>query len=413
MCQTHEGGSRWRESCGTNAPIPNAIVSLKEIHHGVLPAQQKIPENCTLQSRRLSSGFGQIYSRSGQNSLQNSTIPLRRSGEKNKRWQYPLLGKSRRSKLYRYSLGQLFSLIHLWYRIGMKTSHISRKVQDVRRRTSNISSNISNHAYFLKEMQWLLEGKYKGHLTVAAEKDIALLKKGEHVDYVIGFVDFLGCKIDLSLRPFIPRPETEYWVEQAIQEVQNRNNCKENVTATCLDIFSGSGCIGIAILKHIPQAVVDFGEKDKRLFSQLRLNAKKNGIEKKRYRVIQSDVFSNIKGKYDYIFANPPYLAESRKNKVQASVLRNEPKEALFAGKGGLDVIRLFLSRAKDFLAPEGKIYMEFDSFQKKAIERLLKKYGYQYWQFFKDQYGRWRWVKIVYNGKNGSCQRTPSISKG
>lgn len=271
----------------------------------------------------------------------------------------------------------------------MERPQILREIQAVRRSTSNIS----NHASFLKETQWLLEGKYKGHPTVAAKKDIALLKKGEHVDYVIGFVDFLECKIDLSKRPLIPRSETEYWVGQAIQamlgnEISNR--------IRCLDLFAGSGCVGVAVLKHVTQAYVDFGEKNKKLLSQIRLNAKKNGIEKKRYKVVHSDIFSAIRRKYDYIFANPPYLAESRKHRVQRSVLKNEPKEALFAGKDGLDIIWLFLGQAKDFLAPGGKIYLEFDSFQKKAIEGLLKKYGYQHWQFCKDQYKKWRFVVVA-----------------
>lgn len=269
-----------------------------------------------------------------------------------------------------------------------------QRSQDVRRSTSNI---------FVKETRWLLEEKYYGKPTPLTKRDNVRLQKGEHVDYVIGFVDFLGCKIDLSKKPFIPRPETEYWIGQAIQEVQKSNNCKKNVPVACLDMFSGSGCIGVAVLKYVPRSYVDFGEKQKRLLLQIRLNAKKNGIEKKRYHVIQSDVFSNIKGKYDYIFANPPYIAELRKNKVQASVLSHEPREALFAGRDGLDIIRPFLNRAEAFLAPGGKIYLEFDSFQKRFIDRYLKKLRYQSRQFFKDQYGKWRWVKIVYNGKDGS----------
>ncbi len=246
-----------------------------------------------------------------------------------------------------------------------------------------------------QEIQWLLEEKYHGWLTPSAKKDIAKLQKGEHADYVIGFVDFAGCRIDLSKKPFIPRLETEYWVERAIHDIQKSHDRRKNVGLVCLDIFAGSGCIGVAVLKHIPQACVDFGEKDKRLLSQIRLNAKKNGIKKARYRVIQTDLFSNIKEKYDYIFANPPYIAESKKSRVQSSVLKHEPREALFAGKDGLDVIRLFLDRVKDFLAPKGKVYLEFDSSQKRLIERCLRKAGYQNWQFFKDQYDKWRFAMI------------------
>lgn len=271
-----------------------------------------------------------------------------------------------------------------------------------------------------KEVQWLIEEKYKGKRTAQARKDIARLERGEHIDYVIGWVDFLGCKIDLSKKPLIPRPETEYWVRQVIRELRGQNFEIETPSLPALelagaaptpydfkispsslpllrilDIFAGSGCIGIAILKHIPKAQVDFAEKDRSLLKQIKINAKLNGIGLKRYRVFQSDIFSNIKGRYDYIFANPPYVAETRKANVQKSVLDQEPHNAVFGGKDGLRHIKKFLADAKMHLKPNGKIYMEFDSFQKQAIAKLLKEFGYAHFEFFKDQYGKWRYVSV------------------
>ena len=245
-----------------------------------------------------------------------------------------------------------------------------------------------------RQIGWLLQEKYQGKLTKAAKKDIARLKAGEPVDYLIEFVEFVGCKIDLSLKPLIPRPETEYWTQKAIQDI--RTSLKRNVSIRCLDVFSGSGCIGIAVLKHIPQARVDFAENEKKFLQQIQLNLKKNRISKKRFKVFQSNIFSGIPGEYDYIFANPPYVAESKKHSVQASVLKHEPHEALFAGKDGLRYIKRFLKEAKKHLLPGGKIYMEFDSPQKREIDKLLKKFVYLHWQFYKDQYGKWRFVVIT-----------------
>ena len=249
-----------------------------------------------------------------------------------------------------------------------------------------------------REIRWLLEEKYQGKLIPAAKKDITRLKRGEHVDYVIGFIDFAGCRIDLSAKPFIPRPETEYWIEKFIKNIKKKQSGspRPGLGFRCLDLFAGSGCIGIAVLKHIPNTHVVAAEKEKKFCDQIKVNAKLNSIDPKRYEVIQADVFSGVQGKYDYIFANPPYIAESRRDKVQASVVQHEPQEALFAGKDGLDVISPFLSQAKDFLNTDGAIYLEFDSFQKRAIEKLLAKFGYSGWQFHKDQYGKWRFVKIL-----------------
>ena len=252
-----------------------------------------------------------------------------------------------------------------------------------------------------KEIGWLLKEKYKGKLTAAAKRDLVRLKAGEPVDYLIGFVEFAGCKIDLSLKPLIPRPETEYWVEKALEEIKYKiQNTRYKIQV--LDMFAGSGCIGIAVLKNIDKAHVDFVEKKKRFLRQIRINAKLNHINPRGYRILEGNIFQlkgvsveRSMGLYDYIFANPPYVAEPRKKSVQASVLKYEPREALFAGKDGLLYIKRFLKEARKHLNPGGKIYMEFDSPQKQEIGMLLKKFGYSSWQFYKDQYNKWRFVLI------------------
>lgn len=251
-----------------------------------------------------------------------------------------------------------------------------------------------------KEVHWLLQEKYQREITAAARKDLARLKKGEPVDYLIGFVEFARCKIDLLSHPLIPRPETEHWILQAIHDIQSSPRFglgvpRPNLGPRCLDIFAGSGCVGVAVLLHIPRARVDFAEKERKLLKQIRINLKKNSIDARRAHILQSDIFSNVKRKYDYIFANPPYVAISRWKSVQYSVARYEPKKALIAGKDGLLYIKRFLKEAKKHLNSEGKIYLEFDSPQKKEIDELLKKLGYSSWQLHKDQYNKYRFAVV------------------
>ncbi len=255
-----------------------------------------------------------------------------------------------------------------------------------------------------KEISWLLKEKYPeinlsdlngashGKLTQQFNKDIERLKAGEPLDYVIGFTEFLGCKIDLSKNPLIPRPETEYWVGAAVESLKLKVKSKG---IKILDIFSGSGCIGISIMRHIKKSKVTFAEKDKKFLKQIKINCLLNKIAQKRYNIIQSDIFSNVKEKYDFIFANPPYIPKSRINKIQKSVLKYEPKMALFGGSDGLFYIKKFLKGAIKYLNINGKIYMEFDSIQKRQIEKLIRKYGYGKCEFFKDQYNKYRWVII------------------
>lgn len=242
-----------------------------------------------------------------------------------------------------------------------------------------------------KEFAWLLKEKYNNKPTKFFYKDIERLKAGEPLDYVIGFTEFLGCKIDLSKRPLIPRPETEYWVEKAISELKNNKK-----SLRILDIFTGSGCIGIAVLEHIKNAKCDFAEKDKICLEQIKISLKINKIKPDRYKIIKSDVFCSVQSKYDYIFANPPYVAKTRKNEIQKSVLKFEPEKALFGGKNGLFYIGKFLKDAKKHLNENGEMFMEFDWGQKKEIEKLIKKYNYKNCKFHKDQYRMWRWVDLT-----------------
>ena len=292
-----------------------------------------------------------------------------------------------------------------------------------------------------QQINWLLRDKYHNKITPAAKKDIAHLHQGEPLDYIIGWKEFLGYKIDLSLRPLIPRPETEFWAEQTIELIKKPCHCEprpqgprhdnpelcgslnpeiaaslslvapRNDKISCLDLFSGSGCIGIAILKHIPQAKVDFADIDKNCLKQIGVNLKVNKISPSRYRIIPTNIFKpllktgNYKSKmaseveplktYHNIFANPPYIGLKNKTKLQKSVLKYEPHQALFSRQNGLYFIDQTLRQAKKYLKPNGQLFLEFSPEQKNAITVLLKKYQYAKWRFNKDQFNRWRWLIV------------------
>ena len=205
-------------------------------------------------------------------------------------------------------------------------------------------------------------------------------------------IKFLNSKIDLSKRVFEPRVETEYWVKKAIGEIVKTKLLTTNYKLQILDIFAGSGCIGISILKNVKNSKVDFADISKEAIEQIKINLKLNKIEKGRYRIYRSNLFEKIKGKYDFIFANPPYVALDRIWQVQKEVLKKEPWQALFAGKDGMEIIGEFLPQAKKHLKKNGKIFMEFDPLQKEKIEKILKKEKFNF-KFKKDQFKKFRWL--------------------
>lgn len=240
-----------------------------------------------------------------------------------------------------------------------------------------------------KEIRWVLEEKYGGVKTDEFQKDIKELQNGEPVDYVIGFVDFLECKIDLSSRPFIPRHETEFWTQKAIEDI--KQNPKEQIRV--LDIFAGSGCIGIAVLKHDRRVRCDFADVRETFPKQIRKNAKINQIDSRRFRVLKSDIFSAINDRYDYILANPPYVATD--DFLDPKVRQYEPHEAVLAGPDGLKLIKKFLKTARHHLEPQGKIYLEFGAGQKDQVIKTLAQNSYYRWEFKKDQFNTPRYAII------------------
>jgi release factor glutamine methyltransferase len=221
----------------------------------------------------------------------------------------------------------------------------------------------------------------------------------EPLEYVRGFTEFGAppgsCKIDLSKKPLIPRAETEFWVQAAVSVVL----ADKRPDIRCLDLFSGSGCVGVAVLSKTGILLCDIADSQDNCLEQAKINCQINNISKTRYRIIKSNVFKKIKGKYDYIFANPPYIPTTRKNMVQKSVLKFEPHSALFAGPDGLFYIRKFLKDAKNYLNKNGAIFMEFSPEQKKDIDKILarqKAMGhFDGYKFHKDQFGKFRWVVV------------------
>jgi len=222
----------------------------------------------------------------------------------------------------------------------------------------------------------------------------------------------LICRIDLSKKVFRPRIETEFWVGKAIKKIkklyQNRS-CLE-----ILDIFAGTGCIGLAVLKNIEKSRVDFVDIDPGAIDQIKINLKLNRISKTKYKIYQSSMFEKLKKRiknrrlalhrngvsgagYDVIFANPPYVATTRIAEVQKKVLETEPKSALFAGKDGMKYIKKFIKEVKNYLKPDGIFFLEFDPLQKEKIKKLLEKENFKF-KFYKDQFGKYRWLMAGLN---------------
>lgn len=239
------------------------------------------------------------------------------------------------------------------------------------------------------ELDQLLSEKYNGQKTEGFLADAARLDAGEPLAYVIGHAPFLDTTIYLDSHPLIPRPETEYWTKKAIEHIQ----ASEVQMPRVLDLCAGSGCIGVALLKAVPQASVDFIEINESHHPTLEKNLHQNGISRSRAHIFGGNLFERVTGTYDFILSNPPYIDATR-DRVTESVKAHEPSDALYGGLGGTELLKTIIEKAPQHLSKNGVLYLEHEPEQTKYLASLARSVDLQL-HTYSDQYGLQRYSQF------------------
>ena len=144
--------------------------------------------------------------------------------------------------------------------------------------------------------------------------------KGEPLEYVTGEVEFFGCTIKIDQRVLIPRPETEILVEMISKRVKN---------GVLWDLCTGSGCIGIALKRALPELSVTLSDLSPDALALAAENAKGLEIE-----ILQGDLLEPFRGrKADFVVCNPPYISQREFFTLDPAVRDFEPIMALVAGE--------------------------------------------------------------------------------
>lgn len=243
---------------------------------------------------------------------------------------------------------------------------------------------------YARERQWLLREKYAGRETPAYADDCVRLAAGEPLAYLIGYVPFLDVTIHLASRPLIPRPETEYWTQRAIDEIRAAY-AKPHI----LDLCAGSGCIGVAVLHALGGTAV-FAEIDERHHRTIADNVLRNAINPDSTRIYGGDLFASIPPQqFDAILTNPPYIDPARRARIEPSVLHHEPHRALFGGVRGLAYIERIMRDALPYLARGGRLYIEHEPEQAPSIATQGERLGYAACEACVDQYGDARYTRL------------------
>lgn len=196
------------------------------------------------------------------------------------------------------------------------------------------------------------------------EKCIEKRCNGHSISEIIGKRDFYGLSFDISNDVLTPRPETEWLVDFA------KNNI--DVCERIIDVGTGSGCIAISLSTLISKEIIGVDISDKAL-GIAKKNAKKNNSLDNNLSFRYSDLFSNISEKEFInagIIANLPYIPTG--DILSREVLQGDPFLALFSGEDGLDLYRRFFQEIPHSFA---FCIFEFHPPQKKDLEQIIKNY--------------------------------------
>ena len=222
--------------------------------------------------------------------------------------------------------------------------------------------NLTPSEFELKQDMVLSEDQVK-----QANKDIKKLARGVSPQYILGYAWFLGYKIMVQRGVLIPRFETEELVEWALKSLKSGDKV--------LDLGTGSGCITVALAKEAEKK----GIKDLTLYasditdSALRTSEENFLNYDLDVTTRKANVLIGLE-KFDKIISNPPYIKTNEKKDMDKNVLQNEPKEALFAGKDGLDFYKKFVKQVRYHLNSHGEFFLEFGFNEEEQLKELFAK---------------------------------------
>ncbi len=216
-----------------------------------------------------------------------------------------------------------------------------------------------------------------------------LAERADHMplQYLTNEQEFMGLPFYVDENVLIPRQDTELLVEEIMKEGHDGKRI--------LEIGTGSGCIILSLLKysnHCQGTATDISEK---ALDTARKNAGRLGLD---VELIRTDIAAGVRGVYDIIVSNPPYIASGVIPTLMPEVKDHEPVLALDGGEDGLEYYRRILRETKELLAPGGKYYFEIGYDQGEAVKELLEEQGYRDVDVVKDYAGLDR---VVYGTGN------------
>jgi release factor glutamine methyltransferase len=193
--------------------------------------------------------------------------------------------------------------------------------------------------------------------------------EGEPLQHLLGTVEFCGHIFLCDKRAMVPRAETEELVELLTSEIQNPRS-------KILDVGTGSGVIALGLAMKFPEAEIVAVDISDDALALAQENASRLKVAD-RVRFLKSNLLENVKGSFDVIAANLPYISTQDRHTLSREVL-HDPAVALFASAQGDELMRELIAQAPSRLRPGGMLALEIGLGQSDALLSALAENNYR-----------------------------------
>lgn len=267
---------------------------------------------------------------------------------------------------------------------------IIKKAQNTLEAAGIVDSQVDS--WLLAEFVFgITKAKYYANMQMTADEKSTekynelVNQRAGHIplQHIIGTQEFMGLTFKVNENVLIPRQDTELLVENVVDYLENDER-------TVLDMCTGSGCIAISVdrlSKGSKVEAVDISEK------ALEVATENNRLNNANVTFIQSDLFTNVTGKYDIIVSNPPYIRTDEIPKLMEEVKMHEPVMALDGMEDGLYFYKKICGEASDYLNDNGKIFFEIGYDQGDDVSEILRQNRFCNIEVLKDLSGNDRVV--------------------
>lgn len=200
---------------------------------------------------------------------------------------------------------------------------------------------------------------------------------GIPAQYIIGHQEFWGMDFIVTPAVLIPRPETEHVIETVLKLNAGGRAPLPSSRLHIVDVGTGSGCIALALAKELPDAEIYATDISPAALEIARTNAARHQLEQ-HIRFRQTDLLQGFDHEaFDFVVSNPPYVGESEEDQVQLEVRKFEPRNAVFAGTTGVEIVERLIPQAHSALKPGAWLVIEISGTIADRVKLLLDRWNH------------------------------------